>query len=1082
MTGISEVQNGIKNRKASLFVAQKSCEVDDAVCQEYEDKQALTRRQNQQIIVYLFVAASIISAWFLGSWGFSFLWVFGVVALVFIVWKGKVLVLTEQFLKVKEIEVHRRRALRQSETTEWLNFIINRWWVFSEGSITELVKRCIDPTLADIKPAYIKNIELDSFTMGTKTPFIKYMRIFESTEGLGGGRRPMSWANVAQPPAGLTQASRYQVVLDTHVGLQSDDFMMVFHATMGGKWLGMTLDVAVEKLYITGQMQVVLSMNMDSPFPHIASATISFIEQPETWFSVRMLKALNVMEIPLLKSWVHQLVSDALTKAFVDPGKLEINMESTGPTKIPSSSQPKPLAQGVLTLSMDCEYVKSATEKSSKKKKQTTAYPLDFMEDTRCCALTLAGQSHSTTHTQGSSAWTECCSFLAYDIHADKLIIEVKSQVMLTSQVLVKFEVPLVNLRLDKKPSSEMILEKQMDKSHGGDTLKLSINFKYTPLDDVEKAIEQGSLISSVSLSDCVCGTLYICVHGASDLLALDANGFSDPYCFIYIGGKKLKSTHYVARSKTPQWEVRTEVIVEDITRTMLSFVVYDWDGRSVSEDDFLGSAHILLSLDEPVLVRKKLNLGYNLLSSSANGPDQERQKLGMICITAVFRPIPAIQSDNNCNSLTKQQKPAKEVSKTQMQTDRQHVRDSVTQQSSCGSTHGEGLIEISIIQATNLVAMDRNGFSDPYCEFKVGGKRKYMTDIKKRTLNPIWDEAVSLPLLKKDETLELLVWDHDAFYQKDFLGSLNFTLKDLKQLSADVQHDGWFALQRIRSGSIQLKFKVFSDEASPTPMPNPAPIVTPEKAPEKPVLASPRLVVPLTEPMSRKQPTVESVSDGSDSLKQRDSYGDDSVFLQPVRRSASENKMNGSSIPTNLDDAESTGSEQRLPLVHALSVHAESYFEVTGQILEIRGLSDPSSHIYYKVRLVGSTEEKTKKTLANIGQVIAKSAVFLPSVRTPLDFEVDHGFGVKKMSRLIFDVKSGHFSHIAMRAFTLHELLGDEDKETTSWLQLESGVELRVRLSYTGTVRTSPVQPEPTQKPRRFFSFKSRSLKRLDE
>ena len=28
----------------------------------------------------------------------------------------------------------------------------------------------------------------------------------------------------------------------------------------------------------------------------------------------------------------------------------------------------------------------------------------------------------------------------------------------------------------------------------------------------------------------------------------------------------------------------------------MLSFIVYDWDGHNASEDDFLGSAHILLT------------------------------------------------------------------------------------------------------------------------------------------------------------------------------------------------------------------------------------------------------------------------------------------------------------------------------------------------------------------------------------------------------------------------------------------------------------------------------------------------------
>ena len=67
--------------------------------------------------------------------------------------------------------------------------------------------------------------------------------------------------------------------------------------------------------------------------------------RPDAWFSMRILKTMDIMEVPLLKSFLHQLLLDALCDALVDPGKLEINMESTGPTKIPSKVQPKALGK-----------------------------------------------------------------------------------------------------------------------------------------------------------------------------------------------------------------------------------------------------------------------------------------------------------------------------------------------------------------------------------------------------------------------------------------------------------------------------------------------------------------------------------------------------------------------------------------------------------------------------------------------------------------------------------------------------------------------------------------------------------------
>ena len=41
----------------------------------------------------------------------------------------------------------------------------------------------------------------------------------------------------------------------------------------------MYLDVAVEKLNVTGKMQVIVNFNMDSPFPHISAISVSFLEK-----------------------------------------------------------------------------------------------------------------------------------------------------------------------------------------------------------------------------------------------------------------------------------------------------------------------------------------------------------------------------------------------------------------------------------------------------------------------------------------------------------------------------------------------------------------------------------------------------------------------------------------------------------------------------------------------------------------------------------------------------------------------------------------------------------------------------------
>ena len=51
----------------------------------------------------------------------------------------------------------------------------------------------------------------------------------------------------------------------------------------------------------------------------------------------------------------------------------------------------------------------------------------------------------------------------------------------------------------------------------------------------------------------------------------------------------------------------------------------------------------------------------------------------------------------------------------------------------------------------------DVAGASDPFCQVYVGDERKFVTQVKKKTLAPIWDERVTLELPKDDETLEIV-------------------------------------------------------------------------------------------------------------------------------------------------------------------------------------------------------------------------------------------------------------------------------------------------------------------------------------
>lgn len=60
------------------------------------------------------------------------------------------------------------------------------------------------------------------------------------------------------------------------------------------------------------------------------------------------------------------------------------------------------------------------------------------------------------------------------------------------------------------------------------------------------------------------------------------------------------------------------------------------------------------------------------------------------------------------------------------------------------------------------------------------------------------------------------VLWDHDTFGMKDYLGKVSLTLDDIRKLSnSDQSH--WFPLRGTKTGSVEMKIKILSEECEVT-------------------------------------------------------------------------------------------------------------------------------------------------------------------------------------------------------------------------------------------------------------------------
>lgn len=101
------------------------------------------------------------------------------------------------------------------------------------------------------------------------------------------------------------------------------------------------------------------------------------------------------------------------------------------------------------------------------------------------------------------------------------------------------------------------------------------------------------------------------------------------------------------------------------------------------------------------------------------------------------------------------------------------------------------GSLRVKVMDAADLPSADRNGFSDPYCKFRIGedGEVVYKTKVQKKTLHPAWNEYFETPIKSRiGADFHVDVYDWDFGDKADFLGASAIDLESLTPFEpADV-------------------------------------------------------------------------------------------------------------------------------------------------------------------------------------------------------------------------------------------------------------------------------------------------------
>ncbi|KAL6714018.1 Tricalbin-2 [Lecanora helva] len=118
-------------------------------------------------------------------------------------------------------------------------------------------------------------------------------------------------------------------------------------------------------------------------------------------------------------------------------------------------------------------------------------------------------------------------------------------------------------------------------------------------------------------------------------------------------------------------------------------------------------------------------------------------------------------------------------------------------------SINNMGTLRLDVLDAADLPAADRNGYSDPYCKFNLNGKEVYKTKIQKKTLHPAWNEYFECPVKSRTAAdFKVSVFDWDMGDKDDLLGEALINLDLLEPIKAQemvLTLDGKSGVLRIK-------------------------------------------------------------------------------------------------------------------------------------------------------------------------------------------------------------------------------------------------------------------------------------------
>jgi Ca2+-dependent lipid-binding protein len=154
------------------------------------------------------------------------------------------------------------------ESVEWLNYLLQRFWIVYTPDLGDEIKKAVDTVLETSKPSFLESLKLPVFNLGLKSPTFSNAKVNPSLE----------------------------------------------------------IDLIQMDMDLSFKSRVRLQFKLISKFPYVKTVEFCFLGPPSVDFILKPLIPLNVMDIPVLKDFLSGLINSSI-EPFISPKTMNVNVE-----------------------------------------------------------------------------------------------------------------------------------------------------------------------------------------------------------------------------------------------------------------------------------------------------------------------------------------------------------------------------------------------------------------------------------------------------------------------------------------------------------------------------------------------------------------------------------------------------------------------------------------------------------------------------------------------------------------------------------------------------------------------------------